>query len=126
MNSAEFRLIRSLLGSSRDELADYFHVNSTSVLRWESGKYTIPDNVAQAMRLKLAMHNTALDLAINEYTSKTPADQPVTLTLWRSATQYKKNNPTSQQSYGEYIAFHAQLYKQLTYDGYTVIVNYYE
>ena len=126
MNSAEFRLIRSILGSSRDELADYFHVNSTSVLRWESGKYTIPDNVAQAMRLKLAMHNTALDLAINEYTSKTPADQPVTLTLWRSATQYKKNNPTSQQSYGEYIAFHAQLYKQLTHDGYTVIVNYYE
>ena len=78
------------------------------------------------MHLTLAMHNAALDLAINEYTSKTPADQPVTLTLWRSATQYKKNIPTSQQSYGEYIAFHAQLYKQLTDRDYIIIVNYYE
>lgn len=80
MNPAEFRLIRSILGSSRDELADYFHVNSTSVLRWENGKYAIPDNVAASMRLKLAMHNEALNLTINEYTATTPVAQPVTLT----------------------------------------------
>ena len=126
MNPAEFRLIRSILGSSRDELATYFHVNATSVLRWENGKYAIPDDVAAAMRLKLVMYNEALNLTINEYTATTPIDRPITLTLWRSSTQYKKNNETSEQSYGEYIAFHAQLYKQLTHDGYTVIVNYYE
>lgn len=80
MNPAEFRLIRSILGSSRDELATYFHVNATSVLRWENGKYAIPDNVAASMRLKLAMHNEALNLTINEYTATTPVAQPVTLT----------------------------------------------
>lgn len=90
MTSAEFKMIRRLLGITTDDVAAIFNVALRSARRWET-THQPPQGVADWLRGKLAETKTAVYEMLDhiEAEAQTNPDYVATLPMYRTDDQAK-------------------------------------
>lgn len=103
MNSAEFKMIRRLLGITADEVAAACNVALRTARRWESTHQPPPDAV-EWMQEKLAQAQTMVDQTLAELAAEADTahgDHSPTLLLYRTdeAAQHELGPETSKEQH---------------------------
>ena len=129
MTPAEFKTIRSIMGTSQADLSNLFHVNQSSIQRWERGIAPIPEDVARTMTYRFYHWNEhiaeTVDKAMEMVEEQGKDPEAFEFTIYPTASSYYKVHPYGTDlTYSEHIAKVGMLYTQLLAADFTVRINY--